>query len=100
MMRRRRIDQATIARLTTENRALAAQLEETARLADARYDLLRAVYRENEALRVELCSPRAAVVAKAVETAPMPRMRSRTPGIDLTRPGDETELLMTRPSAG
>jgi hypothetical protein len=30
----------------------------------------------------------------------MPRMRSRTPGIDLTRPGDETQLLMTGPSAG
>jgi hypothetical protein len=33
--------------------------------------------------------------ARDGETAPMPRMRSRTPGIDLTRPGDQTQLLMT-----
>jgi hypothetical protein len=95
MSRRRRLDQDLIAKQATEIWNLGQQLDEAARLADARYDLLRAVMRENEALRIELISRKTPLV-QGGHTAPMTRQRSLTPApcIDLTKAGDETELMM------
>ena len=95
MSRRRRLDQDLIAKLYTENHNLARQLEQAADLATKRYELLQAVYRENEALRVELIA-RKPLLPQGRHTAPMARQRSLTPApvIDLTQDGDETELMM------
>jgi hypothetical protein len=96
LFRRRRIDQATIAKLAEDNRKLVAQLNESERLADRRYDLLQAVYRENEALRIELCTPKLQlppVPADATQLMTRQRSLSPRPSIDLTQPGDEEQLL-------
>lgn len=106
MPRRRRLDQDLIAKLYTENHNLARQLEQAADLATKRYELLQAVYRENEALRVELIA-RKPLLPQGRHTAPMTRQRSLmsprplrweagqpTLAVDLTKAGDETELMM------
>lgn len=98
MSRRRRLDQDLIAKQATEIWNLGQQLDEAARLADARYDLLRTVMRDNEKLRIELCAPKPQLppMVQGGHTAPMTRQRSLTPAprIDLTKAGDETELMM------
>lgn len=99
MFRRRSLatrQAATIRHLEADLADARTQLAAAQDLAGKRYDLLKAVYRENEALRVRfIASQRDALGNPAPATVRMPRIRSLTPGpvIDLTQPGDETQLL-------
>lgn len=87
---------AAIRNLETDLDDTRQQLAAAQDLAGKRYDLLKAVYRENEALRVRfIASQRDALGNPAPATVRMPRVRSLAPGhvIDLTQSGDETQLL-------
>lgn len=81
MTRRRRLveAEAAIASLVAENQRLAGERHDAFRLAQRRYDLLQAVYRENETLRSRLGDSQRSALG---DTVPMPRIRSLPPQAD------------------